>query len=110
MLKPFDYTRHFYPHIYFAIKGNIVKIGFSNCLTIKNQVSRHKHFDVVIFKHDNPKGLATQLKKKYFSFQVDTKKSIFHSCMFESANVWCRQNGAIYYYPVYGYSPYHKFN
>lgn len=104
MLKAFDYTKHHFPHVYFAIKGNVVRIGFSNCLTIQGQVSRNKGSDVVIFKHDNPRELATRLKKKYFAFQVDTKKSIYHSCMFDSADKWCRQNGAIYYYP------YHKFS
>jgi hypothetical protein len=108
--KVFDYTRHSIPHVYFAIMGDVVKIGFSNTLTIKRQVSRNKGSNVVIFKHDNPRELVNRLKKKYFSFQLDTKKSVYYSCMFESANIWCRKNGAIYYYPFYGYSPYFNFN
>lgn len=110
MLKVFDYTKHRFPHVYFAITGNVVKIGFSNTLTIKRQVSRNKGSDVVIFKHDDPQKLATQLKKKYFAFQIDNRKSVYYSCVFDSANIWCRQNGAIYYYPVYGYSPYGNFS
>ena len=96
----FDYTSCRFPHVYFAIGKTSTQIGYSNKLSIKEQLGRHKNAQVVIYRHDKPKELVTFLKKKYFAFQSSPKTGQYYSCGYESASHFCRSHGAVYSFPM----------
>jgi hypothetical protein len=98
--RAFNYTKCQFPHVYFAVTGNTCKIGYSNVLSIAQQVSKHKNADIVIFRHNNPKQMSDFLKKKYTCFKINTNRPLFISCVFDDASMCCRLNGGVYSYPL----------